>query len=114
MPDRSPSRAWERRVSAGLPRPRSRWSARILAAEICALYLAGAGVGRLTVSPSLAARVAGANSEVRVIEGTEAGVFAVRLIAPPAGLHVEPGVDPLLSGARAARWALARLLGGDA
>ena len=72
-----------------------------LAAEICALYLAGAGVRRLAVSPAIAERVRAINSEVEQVEQAE--------------LVVEPqGSDPLLAGSRAARLVLARALGGEA
>jgi hypothetical protein len=70
-----------------------------LAAEICALYLAGAGVGRLVVHPSLVSSVAAINSEVD-LTGT-------------APLVIEPtGDDPLLAGAEAARHVLASALRG--
>jgi hypothetical protein len=72
-----------------------------LAAEICALYLAGAGVRRLAVSPAIAARVRAINSEVELVDHAE--------------VVVEPGPDdPVLAGSRAARLVLARALGGDA
>jgi molybdopterin/thiamine biosynthesis adenylyltransferase len=69
-----------------------------LAAEICALYLAGAGVKR--VVSAFAARVRALNSEVET-EGTTS------VIAEPEG-------DDLLAGSRAARTVLARALGGNA
>jgi hypothetical protein len=70
-----------------------------LAAEICALYLAGAGVKRLVVCEAIAREVRALNAEVEL--GGEAS-----LVVEPAG------ADPLLAGARAARALLAQALGG--
>jgi hypothetical protein len=74
-------------------------------AEVCALYLAGAGVGRLRVDPRWAdaSRAINSTIEVRAIEdgGPELAleVGATRY-APP------PDASPLSRGAQAARWAL--------
>jgi hypothetical protein len=77
-----------------------------LGAEVCALYLAGAGVRRLAVAPSIVARVQALSTEV-IVEGSS---------APRGGLELEclgaekrfDDPDPLLAGAAAARWALAK------
>jgi molybdopterin/thiamine biosynthesis adenylyltransferase len=72
------------------------------AAEICALYLAGAGVKCLAVAPELAERVRALNSEVELAER------AAWIVEPEADR------DPVLAGSRAARAVLVRALGGDA
>jgi hypothetical protein len=76
-----------------------------LAAEICALYLAGAGVARLWVDGALVDRVRAANSEVEVIARNGA--------KPDVSVTPEDG-DPVACGARAARRVLAGALGGEA
>jgi hypothetical protein len=75
-----------------------------LAAEICALYLAGAGVAKLVVSEALVERVQAVNAEVEVV---------ARAVAPAVVVTPEDG-DPVTCGARAARSVLARALGGAA
>jgi sulfur-carrier protein adenylyltransferase/sulfurtransferase len=70
-----------------------------LAAEICALYLAGAGVKQLAVCEALVERVRALNSEVELVERAEL------VVCPEAG-------EPVEAGSRAARWVLARALGG--
>ncbi len=84
-----------------------------LDAEVCALYLAGAGVARLWVHPRLAPQCRALNSEVQVEARDEDGPL-VQLYAPDApqdGL-TPPDEDPVRRGSLAARWALAKLLGG--
>lgn len=72
-----------------------------LAAEICALYLAGAGVNRLAVEPRLKDAVRALNSEVELVE------HAATIVEP------RDDGDPVLAGSRAARSVLVRALGGD-
>lgn len=43
-----------------------------LDAQICALYLAGAGVGTITCEPNIAAQIKAINSEVQICESSEA------------------------------------------
>jgi hypothetical protein len=72
-----------------------------LAAEICALYLAGAGVAQLVVHPSLQDAVDAINSSRR------STVDSRQLIV------VSPeGDDPVLAGSEAARFVLASALRG--
>ncbi|MCK6546852.1 hypothetical protein L6R52_13470 [Myxococcota bacterium] len=85
-----------------------------LDAELCALYLCGAGVGRLTVDPSLAGPCRALNAAVAVEErdgGAALGVWVeldgVRLELPSAVLAPSGAVA---RGAAAARWALASIL----
>lgn len=83
-----------------------------LAAEVCALYLAGAGVKRLLVGAALLDRIRAANEEVEVAPLCSPGSkLEVRVVAPIEAAHVEEGEDPVLAGARAARWVLAKSLG---
>lgn len=79
-----------------------------LDAEVCALYLAGAGVGRLSVAASIAERCREQNSEVIVARDAASGVCRVRV---GAELH-EPSLElsQIERGARAARWALSKVL----
>ena len=70
------------------------------AAEICALYLAGAGVKRLAVARELVDAVRALNAEVELIDRAEWSV------------EPETGEDPVLAGSRAARSVIARALGG--
>ena len=87
-----------------------------LAAEVCALYLAGAGVGTLTVAPAFAEPCRRLSSEVRVIPSvsTDAAEKLEVLVAGRGGERArfspEPSGDPVRDGAIAARWALARAL----
>ena len=69
-----------------------------LGAEVCALYLAGAGVARLSIEPELMPRVEGLNSDVRLDDRPA-----------PTVVRVPPGA-PLACGARAARAVLAEAL----
>lgn len=83
-----------------------------LAAEVCALYLAGAGVRRLLVDGALLERVRAVNREVEVEAlANDAPELTVRMVAPIDVEHVEQGDDPVLVGSRAARWVLAKGLG---
>jgi hypothetical protein len=84
-----------------------------LAAEVCALYLAGAGVRALEVDSRIADACRALNREVEVIVGlwepTErllAWVLGERFVTPDAASKE----DPVLAGATAARWVLARIL----
>lgn len=78
-----------------------------LDAEICALYLAGAGIGCVRVSPSLAGRCREQNGEITVLE-LESSAVALRVVLGEETFEPPPGA-PLLRGARAARWAMARI-----
>jgi molybdopterin/thiamine biosynthesis adenylyltransferase len=81
-------------------------------AEVAALYLAGAGVGRLRVAARVAVACRALNTAIEVEEGAAPGALVVHLHRRP-GLesHRPAGDDPVDRGARAARWVLARLLG---
>lgn len=87
-----------------------------LAAEICALYLAGAGVGTLIVAPALAAGCRAINSQVEVIVREGGSAYSVRVERRgEEGARTFPEspesiTDPVLAGAAGARWALARIL----
>jgi hypothetical protein len=98
--------------------------------------LAGAGIGTLEVDASIAPECRTVNAEVRIVEvsvaeglardqGDFATTFRVGLLegdsyrwAPDrsVGLSDEAGLvtfDPVCSGASAARWILARILGTE-
>lgn len=93
-----------------------------LAAEVCALYLIGAGMRAVEIDARLEASCKGRNSDVEVVArsapeevpGEDPGHLAVRL---SDGLderaytpdHTAPD-DPVLRGSQAARWVLARIL----
>jgi hypothetical protein len=86
-----------------------------LDAELCALYLAGAGVGHLVVDPCLVDGCRALNSDVHV-EPRSAG-DALGLVIDLGGTRAElPSIllttelSPVARGAAAARWALARVL----
>lgn len=79
-----------------------------LDAEVCALYLAGAGVGRLVVHRSLAERCREQNGEIEVREGAGAGPCAVEVGGVRSTLA---GEDEVLRGASLARSALALIIG---
>jgi hypothetical protein len=89
-----------------------------LAAEICALYLAGAGVGELGVAPTLVERCRALSSEIEVHAWTEADqgdivevlVDRDRRGGPRAKFAAPEDADPVRRGAVAARWALAVVL----
>lgn len=80
-----------------------------LPSKIAALYLAGAGVGRLEVAPSLVAELSALNSELAIhgVSALEAG--PARAQVGEVTRSAEPA-PPVMSGARLARWALARIL----
>jgi hypothetical protein len=81
-----------------------------LDAEICALYLAGAGVGTLIVAPILLAGVRGINSEITV-ESME-GEDALRVEIDGRRLHSEKD-SALGRGSQLARDVLAAFLRGS-
>lgn len=88
-----------------------------LAAEVCALYLAGAGIGTLAVSPLLADRCRDLTSEIRIIAAGDEQPrdhVEVALALEPGGARArfepEASGDAVLDGSVAARWVLARLL----
>lgn len=77
-------------------------------ARIAAHYLAGAGVGRLTVHRSWVDECRARNSTIDVEAGAPDGPLVVVV---GAGRHAPPvEALPLERGARAARWAIARVL----
>ena len=79
-----------------------------LAAEVAALYLAGAGVRKLIVDPALAAKAQAQNAEVWV-EAMESA--EERSFVEVAGTRkTDESAAPVLQGSRLARWALARIL----
>ena len=80
-----------------------------LDAEVCALYLAGAGVGRLTVHGSLAERCREQNGEISVVAGARSGACWVE--APGGPVALEGGKDDVGGGAWLARAALERIIG---
>lgn len=80
-----------------------------LAAEVCARYLAGAGVGLLRVHHRLLGPMAAANSMI-TIEGHD---LTGDLVVSLADDSHQPGpASPVARGAAAARWALAKILSG--
>jgi hypothetical protein len=87
-----------------------------LAAEVCALYLAGSGIGTLAVSPRLASRCRELTSAIRVIASgdEQANHVEVALALESGGARArfspDTSGDPVLDGSTAARWVLARLL----
>ena len=83
-----------------------------LAAEVCALYLAGAGVGSLRVSERWLAGCAALNGEdVRLTSDGPPSPPDMEVAVEVGGVrHVPPPGAAVIGGARAARWALARLL----
>jgi hypothetical protein len=106
---------------AAISAARARVEGRDLDAEVCALYLAGAGIGRLELDPALVDACRALNREVAIeaIHSAESSApeaaptaFAVELYGER---HVPAGGGPLERGARAARWVLQRaLLSGGA
>jgi hypothetical protein len=88
-----------------------------LAAEVCALYLAGAGIGRLEAAPPIALECRALNAEVEVEAIPGGGPRAVPGISvllldtegrQLARLHdPDDGVD---TGAALARWVMERVL----
>ncbi len=82
-----------------------------LGGGVCALYLAGAGIGRLTVPDGWVEACRALNRDVVVDSGTgPAGVWVVAgdeayVLSRPAE------ASPVAAGARAARWAILRVLG---
>lgn len=78
------------------------------AARVAALYLAGAGVGRLVVHPRWCDACRALNSTIVLDPSGPAGSLAVevegRQYTPP------DAAGPVARGARAARWGLARVL----
>ena len=84
-----------------------------LDAEVCALYLAGAGVARLAVDPALVARCAAQNGEVEVWPRGGGAALEVELLGPEPGTVFQPRASLAVArGAEAARWVLARILSG--
>lgn len=80
---------------------------RDLASEVCASYLAGAGVARLEVDRALISALDGLNADVELC-AIESGPGLV--VAVGDARH-EPAAGPdVARGASAARWALARIL----
>jgi hypothetical protein len=91
-----------------------------LAAEVCALYLAGAGIGTLAVAPRLTDVCRALSSEVRVIANSEPACSTgveVALALEPGGARArfvpDASDDPVRDGSIAARWVLARLLSAN-
>lgn len=80
-----------------------------LPATIAALYLAGAGVGHLSVAPALVAELRSLNSEVEILAVPALEEGGARVQVGEAQKSVEPAA-PVMGGARLARWALARIL----
>lgn len=80
-----------------------------LPSKIAALYLAGAGVGRLEVAPSLVAELLALNSELVILGVDALGEGPARARVGETTRAAEPA-PPVMSGARLARWALARIL----
>ena len=86
---------------------------RSAAARVCALYLAGAGVGRLEVAPSLAVDVRAQNPEADVRSGSNTPRFAVRIEearGPWTPALAPTTAGPVDVGASAALAVLRRLL----
>jgi hypothetical protein len=80
------------------------------AAEVCALYLSGAGIGRLSVDRRWQEGCGRLNStiEVSVVADEDRVELAVVV---DGETHVPPaGEGPVARGARAARWAMERVL----
>lgn len=76
-------------------------------AELAARYLAGAGIGRLCVADRWVSTCRAANSTIEVEGGAPAGALSVGVADAD---HVPEGSSSVERGARAARWALARVL----
>lgn len=76
-------------------------------ARVAARYLAGAGIGALEVAPAWAEELRAYNSEIEVIASAGPGALSVS-VAGRAFAPSDP--DALGRGARAARWALGRVL----
>jgi hypothetical protein len=87
-----------------------------LAAEVCALYLAGAGVGTLRVPPTLAERCRRLSSDVRVvtssppIDARDQVAVSIGAGGERARFSPERSGDAVRDGSIAARWVLARVL----
>jgi hypothetical protein len=96
------------RGQSALERAQVRIAGSDLAAEVCARYLAGAGVGTLSVDPVLVSSCRAINATIRVEALPSGGPLAVEL----AGARFSPDDDgsSVGRGARAARWAIARAL----
>jgi molybdopterin/thiamine biosynthesis adenylyltransferase len=85
-----------------------------LAAEVCALYLAGAGIGTLHVARALSDRCVSLNSAIEVIASDERNVDALAVEVSIGGARARfappPSGDQVRDGSCAARWVLARIL----
>lgn len=84
-----------------------------LAAEVCALYLAGAGIGTLHVARALSGSCTALTSAIRVVaEDTPAQPLAVEVELGGARARFAPPAsgDLVRDGSLAARWVLARIL----
>lgn len=88
-----------------------------LAAEVCALYLAGAGIGTLAVSPLFAGRCRELTSDIRIVAAGDEHpkdhvqvALALESGGARARFEPEPSGDAVFDGSIAARWVLARLL----
>ena len=78
-----------------------------LDAEVCALYLAGAGVRSLRVHERIAELSRSLNSDVDVVSTQVDGNFSVSW-SDASFQPVDP--DPVRRGSEAARWVLAKIL----
>jgi len=80
-----------------------------LAAEVCARYLVGAGVGRLHVHASMVRALEAANGSV-VVEGHQRG-GAPRVELSGDTAEAPAGLTAVGAGSSLARWVLAKILG---
>lgn len=97
-----------------------------LAAEVCALYLAGAGVQRLEVDPDFADRCRAINGEIQIGLVRDGGARAPCVVSVDILSHSgvqlarrsESASGGVEAGATLARWAIESVLslamGGDA
>jgi hypothetical protein len=88
-----------------------------LTAEVCALYLAGAGVRRLEVPAPLVSRCRALNSEVDVASASTSAFLPARVSLSirggdgrELGRRMESDTRSVRSGAALARWALETVL----
>jgi hypothetical protein len=80
-----------------------------LAAEVCALYLAGAGLGALSVDPALLPACRRINADT-TLEPLPGGGGALLVELAGGRFSPEAAGSSVSRGARAARWAIARAL----
>lgn len=81
------------------------------AARVCALYLAGAGVGRLELTRALAPEIEAFNPEVEVVAFDGESTFSVSLRTPDGvDTWTAPSSLAVDAGAQAALWVLKRIL----